>query len=279
LSLNQREFRYQIGHFVKCWTEDEFESLRRIYDVKFQKVTEPNLRKSWDRTLAKASLGYTEGWFVIAEDGARWNAVSMLKRSHSRMPSTTNTLEATHGHRNDIVTRRNSFWQSLIILVDSIADETIGFEARLAHDFRASLKRSKRCGQLVSPDRMAEEHAFFGTSRDGRGCVETVHLSSSYRADVPCSHRYSLETHKPDIPDGMGIQLHASIETLDYSETVHDRTGEVVNRDIPWLKMYAPRQIKRFSHSADKDVIGQHVGEHFDPRASRRWIFHWWCTS
>jgi hypothetical protein len=29
--------------------------------------------------------------------------------------------------------------------------------------------------------------------------------------------------------------------------------------------MYATRQIKLFSHSADKDAIGQHVGEHFDP--------------
>jgi hypothetical protein len=63
----------------------------------------------------------------------------------------------------------------------------------------------------------------------------------------------------------MGIQLQASIEMLDYSEIVHDRTDKAVNRDVPWLKMYAIRQIKRFSHSADKDAIDQHVGEHFDP--------------
>jgi hypothetical protein len=62
----------------------------------------------------------------------------------------------------------------------------------------------------------------------------------------------------------MGIQLQASIETLDYSETVHDRTGEAANRDAPWLKMYAIPQIKRFPHFADKDAIGQYVGEHFN---------------
>jgi hypothetical protein len=30
--------------------------------------------------------------------------------------------------------------------------------------------------------------------------------------------------------------------------------------------MYSIQQIKRFSHSADKDAIGESVNEHFDPR-------------
>jgi hypothetical protein len=63
----------------------------------------------------------------------------------------------------------------------------------------------------------------------------------------------------------MGTKLQASVEMLDYSETVHDRTGEAVNRDVPWLKIYLIRPIKRFSHPADKDAIGWNVSEHFDP--------------
>jgi hypothetical protein len=39
--------------------------------------------------------------------------------------------------------------------------------------------------------------------------------------------------HKADIPSGMGIQLQAGIEKLDYSESVRNRTSEAVNRDIP----------------------------------------------
>jgi hypothetical protein len=219
-----------------------------------------------DRTLAKAGLGYLEGRLVIAEDGARWNAVSMWKRIHSRMRKITNTIEVTHGHLNDISTRRNRLWRSLTILVNSIADTRIGFDAALAHGFRASLKRFKRRSQLVFPDRMAEESAFVGTSHDSCGCAETVHLSSSYRADVPCANRYSVGANKPDIPDGMGIQLQASIETLDDSETVHKRTGEAVNRNVPSLKMYAIWQIKRFPHSTDKDTIGQYVLECIDKK-------------
>jgi hypothetical protein len=48
-------------------------------------------------------------------------------------------------------------------------------------------------------------------------------------------------------------------------DTVHGRTGEAVNRDIPRLKMYALRHFKHFSHYADKEGIGQYVGEYFDP--------------
>jgi hypothetical protein len=68
------------------------------------------------------------------------------------MPYTTNTIKATHGHLNDIISRRNSLWQLLTILLDSIAHQTIAFDAALADEFRASLKRSRRCSQLVSPD-------------------------------------------------------------------------------------------------------------------------------
>jgi hypothetical protein len=151
LSLKQKEVSCQIGNLVKCQTEDEFESLRRMSEIEFQKVTEHNRGKLLDRTLAKAGLGYTEGRPVFAEDGARWNAMSMWKRVHSRIPNTTNTLDATHGHFNGIITCRSSLGQSLTILVQFIADKTIGFDVALAHDFRASLKRSNRRSQLVSP--------------------------------------------------------------------------------------------------------------------------------
>jgi hypothetical protein len=69
LSLKQKEFICQIGNFVKCRAKDEFETMRQIYEVEFQKVVEPNWRKLLNRTLAKAGLEYTEGGFAITEEG------------------------------------------------------------------------------------------------------------------------------------------------------------------------------------------------------------------
>jgi hypothetical protein len=94
----QKEFSGQIDNLVKCRTGDEFESLRRMYEIELQKVTEPNRYKLLDWTLAEVGLGYTEGPLVITEHDTRWNAVSMWKRVHFRMSSPTNTLKATHDH-------------------------------------------------------------------------------------------------------------------------------------------------------------------------------------
>jgi hypothetical protein len=118
----------------------------------------------------------------------------MWKKVHSRMSSTTNTLEATDGHFNNIVTRRNSLWRSLTILVDFITNKTTGFDTALARDFRDLLKRSTRRSQLVRPDRMAEKSAFFGISRDSCGCAQAVHRSSSYRG---CALYSSIFTGSP----------------------------------------------------------------------------------
>jgi hypothetical protein len=180
-----------------------------------------------------------------------------------RIPSTTNSLEATHGHLNETITRRNSFWQSLTILFDSIADKTLHFDLALAHDFRASMKRSKRRAQLISGERMAEECAFFGTSSEACGCAETVHLASLYQTDVPCNHRYSLGAKKPGIPRGMSLPVQPSTGTMIHSETEHDRNVDVVIA-AESLKKYAIRQIQRFSHSADKSSIAAYVDQYFD---------------
>jgi hypothetical protein len=96
------------------------------------------------------------------------------------MPSTTNSLEATHGHLNEAISPRNRFWASLALLFEAIADKTIHFETATVHDFRTSLKRSKRRSQSVSQQRMAEECAFFGSTAEVDSCAETVHVSSSY---------------------------------------------------------------------------------------------------
>jgi hypothetical protein len=53
------------------------------------------------------------------------------------------------------------------------------------------------------------------TEGDQGDLEQTIHFSSSYRADVRCSHRYSLKPHKPDIPDEMVIQLQECVEMLE----------------------------------------------------------------
>jgi hypothetical protein len=113
----------------------------------------------------------------------------MWRRVVTRMPSTTQSFEATHRHLNDAISRRNPFCASLALLFEAIADKTIDFETAAVHDFRASLKQSKRRSQSVSWGRMPEEWVFFGSTAEVCSCAETVRVSFSYQADILCSHR------------------------------------------------------------------------------------------
>jgi hypothetical protein len=121
----------------------------------------------------------------------------MWRRVVTRMPSTTESLEATHVHLNEAISPRNPFWASLALFFEVIADKTIHIETAAVHDFRPFLNRSKRRRQSVSQRKMAEECAFFGSTAEVCSCTETVHVSSSYQADIPCSHRYSMGVVKP----------------------------------------------------------------------------------
>jgi hypothetical protein len=64
----------------------------------------------------------------------------MWRRVVTRIPSTTNSLEATHGYLNEAISRRNPFWAFLALLFEAIADKTIHFETAAVHDFGTSLK-------------------------------------------------------------------------------------------------------------------------------------------
>jgi hypothetical protein len=105
---------------------------------------------------------------------------------------------------------------------------------------------------------MNEECAFFGTSNEACGCAETVHMSSMYHTDIPCSHRYVLGATKPDMPTDMTLLVHATTTGMEYSETVHKRNRQPAF-EVPHLKQYAVRQICRFSHSRDKDAVAGYV--------------------
>jgi hypothetical protein len=180
------------------------------------------------------------------------------------MPSTTNSLEATHGHLNEAISWRNPFWAPLALLFEVISDKTMHFETAAVHDFRTSLKRSKTKSQSVSQPKMAEECAFLGSTAEIYSCAETVHASSSYQADIPCSHRYAMGTVKPVCPRP-GLNIRARTETMAYSEKIHQRDRQDGRQtDVKSLKDYAIRQIARFSHTEDKAAVLAYLDTGFD---------------
>jgi hypothetical protein len=54
-------------------------------------------------------------------------------------------------------------------------------------------------------------------------CSETILVSLSYRADVPCRHRFAMGAVKSPIPGTMYLTTQTSTHTLVYSETIRER--------------------------------------------------------
>jgi hypothetical protein len=266
LSLKLKEFSLPVGNLVKCRSEGEFASLKVLYEAEFRAVSEARRSDLLRRTLRKAGLSFT-GSEIVIEDEARFNAVSMWRRIGTRMPSTTNSLEATHGHLNEQISRRNPFWGSMAILYNSISDKTLHLDKALVHDFRTSLKRSRRRSQQLDAERMRDECATFQSSATACGCSETLHLASCYRTDIPCSHRYAMGADKPPIPE-FAIHLEPSVMGREASDTHHHRDPAIGDeREIrEHFERFACRQIRRFSHAKNKEAVSRYVDERLDIR-------------
>jgi hypothetical protein len=158
-------------NLVKCRSEAEFLIVKRKCEGEFVKVTDAKRNDLLRRTLTTAGLAMRTQEIVI-DDERRFHAVSMWRRIETRMPSTTNSLEGTHGHLNEYISRRNPLWGSMAILYNAIADKTLHFDRALVHDFRTAPKRSRRRSRDINERRMLEECATFGASAVACWCSE-----------------------------------------------------------------------------------------------------------
>jgi hypothetical protein len=224
-----------VGNLVKCRTAREFDLLKEAYEEEFVSVTDASRGQLLDKTLRKAGLCYADHKITIV-NRTNWDPVSIWKRVDLRMPTTTNSLEGTHSHLNEAITRQNPFWQSLALLVDAIGEKTQHFHAALAHDFRAAVKRSHRRVQAVPAERM--------------------HLSACYRARLPCSHRYAMGTTKVRPAAAFQWATALSTQPLEYSEDIQERTQQDAPPErLDWPKHYAIAEIRKFSRARDPKAI------------------------
>ncbi|KAK8896368.1 hypothetical protein M9Y10_014266 [Tritrichomonas musculus] len=58
-------------------------------------------------------MSFDKNYKLYISNEIEWTKVSLLKRIPFKMPTTTNSLESTHGHLNKKMPRRNNFWMSL----------------------------------------------------------------------------------------------------------------------------------------------------------------------
>ena len=114
-SMKNYGYFYEIQHILKCKSEYELDKQFKVFSQKFLEICSKDNEEflKINISLQKIGLIFFDGQISI-ENCERYEEVSMLERCKFRMPSTTNTLEAIHGHLNKRTPRNNIFFSSIL---------------------------------------------------------------------------------------------------------------------------------------------------------------------
>ena len=252
VGLKCKAFSYQLGNLISCCSEYEFEELRVLYSKVLCEIDDKETMKEIQSTLFKAGLNFNEKEIIVI-DASKWEKVSLLKRVDAKMPSTTNSLESTHGHLNAKLPRRNEFWSSLFRLAKTVIKKDFKFN-EMMHNNYAKLKRNikyrvrKYAGQYIS-----EEIAKFKTTIGSCLCGETKLYSSIFEIEIPCSHMVTLCAKFPLLPN-VELTLNSQWKECIFEYTVLNVDREAPSDDISSI-------LKKQVQYKNKDAIVEFVNK------------------
>jgi hypothetical protein len=262
VSLKQHHFSFQVGNLVKCRTIKDFVTLKELYQPEFSRASGTE-KSDLTKLLKKIGLRL-ESEIIMITDEIRWKEVSMIERIQTKMPPTTNALESTHGHLNEMTPRRNLFFKSLFRIAKMMIQKTFHYEQSLKQNFHSATRKAKQRCKRINEDQMKNEQAFYETGDSQCECGEMIHYSAMYRVSMPCSHLYFNGIAKPILPPELKLTIEKNYKSLVIEFKVIEReTREIEDNNINYLKNLAVKNIKRFSNSTQKEEIIAYVQTNF----------------
>ena len=262
VSLRFSAFSYAAGEIIKCATLFELNNTLTSFAGEFEKIKTDTEIAELNKVLAKIGMEYKDKTINIT-DATRWEQVSILARIKHRMPSTTNSLEATHGHLNKKVPRNNNFWASINRLCESISLKCNNVNERIQQNYnyikRTTIKRMKSLSQTS----MEGQQGSYLTNKDHCYCNENKLVSAIMDIDIPCSHRCSLGATFPECPKidipliKQWNELVVDYNIIPVSHDTHDYDENL------GAKKYAVNIIKRFSCYTKKEEIEKYVNDNY----------------
>ncbi|KAK8887028.1 hypothetical protein M9Y10_038063 [Tritrichomonas musculus] len=176
------------------------------------------------------------------------------------MPSTTNSLEATHGHLNRKVPRNNQFFTSLFRIHSDLTKKYTNFNDRIKHNYNHL--QTKTMNKMLTTDKseMKKMILFYDTNENNCQCNENKLESEIYGVNIPCRHRLSLGVQFPRIQFN-NIDLEFQYDQLIIKEEFVKAEGETQddNDQLSFEKKCAVLQIKQFSRYKKEKQIKEYV--------------------
>lgn len=152
-----------------------------------------------NNSLKKVGLVFHDNKIEIGDE-ARWDQVSILKRIQYRMPSTTNSLEATHGHLNRRTPRRNNIFAAIFRLYNEFNLKYEQVESRIKHNYSYIKRKTK-----FKPIRYGFTQSIslcdhYKTDIKNCLCSDNKLESANFRIDIPCFHRLLFGAEFEKVP-------------------------------------------------------------------------------
>lgn len=113
----------------------------------------------------KVGLLFIDNQFTI-DDEKGWDEISMAERCLYQMPSTTNTLEATHCHLNKRTPRRNTFYQSIFRIFRELSAKYLAINDRIKHNYMYTVSKTQQKLMCTSYTEINNMIAFYESSVD-----------------------------------------------------------------------------------------------------------------
>lgn len=262
-SLKFNEFSYSVGILLKCVSETDYNQAKSNFIEEWKQIKDEKKIAKLNKVLNKVGLKFNKKK-IEGENSDLWRRCSMLHRCEFEMPSTTNSLEASHGHLNKKVPRLNEFWSSICRLVNNLTINEKSFNQKIRHNYNHIKHCSIQKQQNMDREKMDNQKDFYNTQIDNCFCSDNKLPSQLMKVDLPCCHRIDCGAQFPPCPhfsihlDEQFDHLECSVQPIDAEDDSLKDLDEYYSN-----KEFAIRIIKRYSYFKDKDKIRQFVNHSY----------------
>ena len=263
VSIKFNIISYPLGIFLRSVSENDMTYAQSFLYANLQNLQNPKMKAYARKLCQKIGIDFDDSGIKIVDE-QHLKSVSMHYRTEYRMPSTTNSLEATHGHLNKKTPRRNNFFMSIYRIVSNLMSKSQNIVKEIKTNYRRACFNSTKYAKATSEERMQLEISHYHSSQDCCECSENMLLAAALGFDIPCSHRIKLGAEIPETPE-IDLKFTSDVETLqiEYLYLPRDDNADQLSEEA-YDKQQAIETITRFSHYHKKDRIIEYVNENYN---------------
>ena len=269
-NMKYSSFSYGIGNILKSSTEFELNNALNFYSKLFSKIDRNDIALR-NKLLKKVGLVFEDKQISI-KDEVKFSKFSLYKRIKLKMPSTTNSLESTHGQLNAKTPRRKNFWASIYEIAKNLDEKNCTIDKHIQHNYYFEKKQTIKHYNSIVYNRIDNEIENYSTDKDHCLCSENKLLSSLLNIDIPCCHRIHLGAEFPETPTSEILLINDTNSLIDKYDPLEPEIFNGDNSIEAQDKQYAIEIIQHFGREKKREKVSEFVENNYQLKQNEIFI-------